>query len=144
MLVGIELSGQQLTLDRMQNSSYKFHLTGSRFFGKATQVSDWDFFCENSQEIRNFLRDLGFRELSKTKRFGKDAVKVTSYEFAYVDQNVAEVWRHKLYQIDVQLQKDVGLKLTAQNILKEILPCVGLAKEQRFKLWNAAFRAARA
>jgi len=44
----------------LTNSPYTFHLTGSRYFGGATHLSDYDFFAQDSQEIKTFLARQGF------------------------------------------------------------------------------------
>ena len=79
-----------------ERSSFQFHLTGSRAFGNATQQSDWDFFCKNSQEAQEFLYMLNFRH--------DDA---SSYETTSLVVKKGD--------IHVQLVDDFDKKLSAQN-----------------------------
>lgn len=39
----------------LETSEFQFHLTGSRAFNCAKSDSDWDFFCQNSPEVQDFL-----------------------------------------------------------------------------------------
>jgi predicted nucleotidyltransferase len=96
---------------------YVFHLTGSRFFGTATEDSDWDFFIEDPArrhvnieyniEPRTKLTD-------KLTEFGFSTLSFTSY----TDQHVIEVWRHKESKIDIQIVKDAFRKTQAQNYIR--------------------------
>lgn len=42
-------------LTLIQTLPFEFYLTGSRYLGTETPESDWDFFVEDSQELRSTL-----------------------------------------------------------------------------------------
>lgn len=83
----------------MQNSEFKFHLTGSTYFRGAGK--DLDFFVEDSNNIRSFLQSLGFKRRSSN----------------YIDCNCIEVWR-KDESIDVQIVYNAELKQRVQEKFK--------------------------
>jgi hypothetical protein len=101
------------------------YLTGSRFFGNVSPGSDWDFFCQDSEDNRNTLKSLGFKK------------QILSYP----DTNTNEVWRHTHYPIHVQLEKDVNLKATVQQVIARFPPSMLMAflqspKVERHEWWN--------
>lgn len=103
------------------------HLTGSRFFGNVSPTSDWDFFCQDSEDNRNTLTSLGFK-----KQF---------LCYPDPDVNTNEVWRHTRYPIHVQLEKDVNLKATVQQKIASLPPMIlesflGSPKTIRREWWN--------
>lgn len=136
MLLGLQAieNTRESVLEKMRNSDkFEFHLTGSRAFGGWNSSSDYDFFCENSQEVKEFLLSCKFYYLKKINN-------VLYSENAYVDDNIAEVLRHHS-GIDVQLQKDVSKKMKAQKLLLLFwLHLKATPKENRYKLWNLAYR----
>ena len=60
MIIGYDKIELQNYLSILENSKFAFQLTGSRFFGNATEKSDWDFFVQNSPEAIDFLRSNNF------------------------------------------------------------------------------------
>ncbi len=101
------------------------HLTGSRFFGNVAPASDWDFFCQDSEDNRYTLKVLGFQQQT----------------LCYPDNNTNEVWKHTHYSIHVRLEKDAHLKLIVQHaistlpssMLRAFLRC---PKTERRDWWN--------
>ncbi len=49
-----------VTVEMILKHQHPFYLTGSRFFGGVTDISDWDFFALYSEELRSQLLDYGF------------------------------------------------------------------------------------
>ena len=53
---------KHVILQLQNHPTYKFYLTGSRYFNTSSPLSDWDFFVEdNPPVIRTFLLSMGFR-----------------------------------------------------------------------------------
>lgn len=97
----------------LNSSKFEFHLTGSRYFGTANEYSDWDFFVQDSEEVRQFLLNNGFQYNEKELK-----------EPAYSDENTARVFSNTLLnsqQIDIQLQYDVERRVKAQLILEQLV-----------------------
>lgn len=116
-------------LTQLAESKLDFHLTGSRYFGNATQLSDWDFFCQDSKQVRNFLVSLGF--------------KVGGQGTDYLDNQMAFVYRHPEALVDVQVVHEVLVKQIAQLLVdtKEIHRDKDLTT--RNSAWNIAYKRAR-
>jgi len=92
------------TITEMENSNFKFFLTGSRFFGTHHENSDWDFFVEDSPQIRKVLENWGFVEENK---------------YHYFDMLTNIVYAHKQANIHVQCVKNARIKEHIQNSLLE-------------------------
>lgn len=121
MLIGLHKDN---TLDILHKSTFKFHLTGSRYFGTAHNGSDTDFFVQDSPEVRKFLEENGFKTIP-----GK-----------YRDTQTTDVFKRE--SIDIQVVKDYSLKLKAQELI--LFMCANKHfkwpyKNERCKLWNCAF-----
>lgn len=110
-------------IGKMENSEFVFYLTGSRFFGGFNPASDWDYFAEDSPEIRKFLYSLGFQE---------DDNIMNQYD----DSTIVTV----LFRNDVQVQlvQNVLLKEAAQTFLSTYALMKSTPKEARKYLWNMA------
>ncbi len=102
-LLPVELERQEV-LSILQNSSFNFYLTGSRFFGTASLHSDIDFFTEDCKDVETFLIDLGFT----VERF-------SLYNGNLTDINTAKIYRNKDIAVDVQLVKHVEIKKEVQD-----------------------------
>ena len=112
---------QVLTLQASLNS--QIYLTGSRFFGTATDKSDFDFFVQYEQNIGLTLARFGFDKLHHMS--------------SYLDKDCESVWLHQTYPIHIQLSYDVLRRLRARNLLKAGLGNInGLNKQLRSDLWN--------
>ena len=91
-------------LNKLRMSSHKFFLTGSRFFGNVHEGSDWDFFAQDSQELRIFVRDLGLHHDSEAEE--------------YFDSQCVKVYRNFNERIDIQLVRDCKRKELAQEMIR--------------------------
>lgn len=49
--------------DVLIHAPFEFHLTGSHYFGCATEESDWDFITAWSEEVVSYLLDNGFKKM---------------------------------------------------------------------------------
>ncbi len=112
-------------LVKMELAPYQFHLTGSRFFGRATPGSDWDFFVEFNPDLEGWLICNGFYQESSTD---------------YASADISEVWKHVSFPIHVQVISDARLKADVQNHLQNYSHTLyGVPKEYRKAIWNLAF-----
>lgn len=109
---------------KMEKLPQTFYLTGSRYFGHNSISSDWDFFTDKSDG----LKELGFSKLSFS---------------AYTDDNVSEVFRFKQggTQVDVQVVRCVEAKNASQKALFAMFgqSIRHFTKEQRHLIWNAMY-----
>jgi hypothetical protein len=96
---------------KMMESEHRFHLTGSRYFGNSTNQSDWDFFVQDSDGVRNWLDANGFK-INKNSKYYSDGFCVDVYRLNITYYN----W------IDVQVVSDSVLKLKAQDLIKKTVP----------------------
>lgn len=96
---------------KMMESEHNFHLTGSRFFGNSTNHSDWDFFIQDSPQVRNWLVANNFK-INKNSKYYSDGFCVDVYRYYITDTH----W------IDVQIVNDVSLKIKAQDLIKLTVP----------------------
>lgn len=111
-------------IQELQDSRFMFYLTGSRFFGGNSELSDWDFFTLWTKEVVVFLVDRGF---SATRHY-EDSITSSVMTF---EQGPLKV--------DIQLVDSVDLKNKAQKLLKPYIKMV--EKSQRKILWELAFAA---
>lgn len=120
-----------LTLSYLQASTFSFHATGSRYFGTYKSGSDYDFFALDSGEIRHFLICNGFRRLGGYWCQGN---------VAYQDTNTVHVYRNG--NIDIQLVKDVEMKVWAQDMLKKthFYSYMPKRSQRTMDTWNLLFR----
>lgn len=95
----------QEILFKMNASEYCFVLTGSRYFVTNSPTSDYDYFTEDTNDVRDFL----YRNSFGNARKGM-----------YDDVSVSAVFRHP-EGVDVQLLKEgmVQRKRDAQRKFKE-------------------------
>ena len=141
---------QQALLD-LENSKFEFNLTGSRFFGGASQDSDWDFIACYSQEIEDFLSGLGYK-LNEAVQDYLDPMttKVFSKHFCYCEEQARD-YGHRHFEhhedcqkIDIQLCHDHGTKIRVRDFLKESFSghCLPGDKYQRSRLWSMVYKLA--
>lgn len=117
---------------QLQSSKFDFFLTGSRFWGNAGVFSDWDVFTQHSEEVRQFLFDLGFARYFNQSCYTDDTNCIEV--FAKYEGKPSQ-------QIHIQLVKDVELKQAVQAFLYSNHP-QGLGdKAAARELWKFAFRA---
>jgi len=94
-------------ISALAHSSHIFYQTGSRYFGRNTNVSDFDFYTEDNNEVRAFLKDIGFMKVSK------------HIIDRYVDENCSSVYTYK--NIDIQLTDDINLRIKANKAVKDFI-----------------------
>lgn len=130
MLHGLDRSGISKVRVWMAQSDHEFHLTGSRYFGFTKRDSDWDFFAQDTESARVALEANGFKELYRTD---------------YTDSELTRVYRHEGEKIDVQLVKDVALKIEVQEYLYKHCKFLmkKLDKGNHSMIWNMCFKFAK-
>lgn len=114
----------QNLLNKLQNDNrFTFYLTGSRFFGGASENSDWDFMVEENAGLDNFLKENNFSDIG--------------YE-NYNDCSVLAVWFNATVHVQVLKEGTLRKKLKVQSMLKEceIMPILSSDKRLRSMLWN--------
>ena len=121
----------------MSTSSFTFHLTGSRLFGGATETSDYDYFAQDSDELRNKLEAFGLDNIT-------DHYTITEPEAkeANRDWDIAAVYRYKRedgFQIDVQLVHDYNRRKAIVRGMKLLGILPTMPKEYRWNAWNALY-----
>jgi hypothetical protein len=107
-------------LERIQNSTFSFYLTGSRFFGGGGPNSDWDLYAAWSREIEIFLADIGFHE---------------KVESAYLDPMTMTVMENG----DVTVQLLHPRMLEAKHTIQSILSTLAFSckpKCERAEIWH--------
>lgn len=107
MIFGNEqFSGKDAVLFALNQSSFTFYLTGSRFFGGNSSTSDHDFYVDGSKDYVNletFLRSIGFYLDFET-------------EDSYTDDLIMAVFKHP-EGVHVQIVRDIEAKTDVQNTL---------------------------
>lgn len=113
----------------MDHDSFTFYLTGSRYFGNAQPQSDWDFFCQYSSEVTDWLRENGFQEHYTDP--------------GYKDSELVCLMRNNAVKMDIQLVKDAELKWKVQQLLmtradfRRMLLTMG--KQYHSALWDMMY-----
>ncbi len=102
-----------VTVEMIQKHQRPFYLTGSRFFGGVSDISDWDFFALNSEELRSQLLDYGF-EPNDNETYSSDTEIVEVLSKTCIDPGTG-----RLVKIDVQLLKALEKKAAVQEALKK-------------------------
>ena len=100
-----------------------FYLTGSRFFAldKMTPLTDYDYMVQVRSGIEAELIELGFNTIA---------------DYTYTDNATVCVMRRG--NVDVQIVRDVRVKLLAQFYLYATDKLRKANKSQRRELWNEA------
>lgn len=124
----------------MSSSKFDFYLTGSRYFGNATEKSDWDFFVQYDDQIVKFLLDLGFKRNYNEKAYDDKGVSAV-YTFVPTKYTGFEDISDSPEHIDVQLTKHAWYKLEVQKYIKhkyldELIAC---QKSKRKDIWNKVY-----
>lgn len=109
-------------LKEMDDSEFDFWGTGSRFASGRT-TGDFDFFTEDTRDLVQFLKKLGFH------------VNVEGYN----DSLVHAVMEHST-GIHVQLTVDVELKKQARDFIAASDMEYSVRKMDRRKLWNMVIK----
>jgi hypothetical protein len=117
----------------LTTSNIAFHMTGSRYFGNFSRNSDYDFFCQDTNDARKFVKELcgGYRV---------DIVAVPNSYLDYLTTTVFRVSECTPY-IDIQMVMSVKMKLVARDTIKAmglILPHGGQSAQNCWQLAIAA------
>jgi len=101
----------------LENSEYEFYLTGSRYFGTSNPLSDWDFFAEETPQMKKFLIDLGFLP----DHAAHDERVLRNHYGLYQSDIQPNILIYGLHQVHIQLvtEKYLEEKLEAQKFLLE-------------------------
>ena len=111
ILWGRKRADTAIAIECLAASKFQFNLTGSRYLECSQKGSDYDFFAQDSPEVRTFLNLMEFVEL-------KPPVPTKGADPMYaLDPSVSSVWRRD--KVDVQLVIDPDLRSKMQKILKE-------------------------
>ena len=102
-----------VTVEMIQKHQRPFYLTGSRFFGGVSDISDWDFFALHSEELRSQLLDYGF-EPNNNETYSSDTEIIEVLSKTCIDPGTG-----RLVKIDVQLLKALEKKAAVQEALKK-------------------------
>ena len=126
MIMNEHLTGSEKVRIGLRALPYKFHLTGSRYFGGYNEHSDTDYFVQNQRYLETDLKDLGF-------------TRVISRQTDYQDRDCISIWHHELAAIHIQIVKDAEKKLKIQQQLKKSTVLSHIPKEKRYLIWDMAY-----
>lgn len=118
-------SAQLPCIAALHNSIYLFYLTGSRFFQKYAEGSDWDFFVEDSPGLVEYLESVGFLKSSKG---------------TYASKEILAVYKHR-EGVDVQIVVNAAAKEKVQQkmLAAGLTPILyATTKAQRSFYWTIA------
>jgi hypothetical protein len=114
----------------LDRSPFDFYLAGSRYMGCARPDSDWDFYTQNTAEVRRYLAALGFK--SVYAEYG-----------APESESTVDVWQARLgefgeLKVQVQLLRDVARTRTVRDIIKAHMleQHIKMDREERAELWD--------
>lgn len=115
---------------KLVSSDYKFYATGSRYWGNSHDRSDWDFFVQDSTEVRDYLASLGF--VTDIARH-YDADRHCRAVFVYGDEDIPEM------MVQIQLVSSDELKHSVQQTLLRRFPNGFETKEKAKQIWSLAY-----
>lgn len=120
----------------LRESEFTFHITGSRYFGGATEESDTDYFAQDSDELRRKLESLGLDNITSHYTLCEpEAIEANR------DWDIQAVYRYKKesIQIDIQLVQNYDRRKTIVKGMRilNILPAI--PKKDRWIAWNALY-----
>lgn len=120
----------------MMDSHVEFHLTGSRFFGYQSDVSDWDFMVEHTNAVEDWLLEQGFAVDGDSSYTDPWITKVMRAEFFTIVKGLMVP-----VKVDVQLVTNVASKLHVQKVLQQHFLRRGYPedKEVRKQMWELAY-----
>lgn len=108
-------------IEVMNQSTHDFYLTGSRFWNNhKNENADWDFFVNDSYEVRFFLKNLNFEFISNSSTYS-DGQCNGLMEF-YNEKPVPEKNDIIEEKIHIQLVINSSVKKEVQLILFENFP----------------------
>lgn len=115
----------------MEKSDFSFYLTGSRFWGNTHSDSDWDFFTDDCEAVRQWLRQNGFEHYRSTSSYAGDGQCNAVFVLGDVSDG------RNLVQ--VQVVKSATVKNTIQRQLYLLHPAGFSDKGQARAIWQTAF-----
>lgn len=119
-------SGQWAVLASLASSPHTFTLTGSRNTSYHSPSADYDFYVEDSQEVRQFLHNAGFTKISYYDSL--------DYAFSLESQGIVYILRHSS-GVDVQLIRPKFMM--AKHYANRVMQNFGsLPKRVRSALWH--------
>ena len=126
-------------IEWIKSSPKTFAATGSRFFGGATENSDWDFFVEHDVNLYDFLISQGFTDISIIQI---DIVQgnTNMYSDDSIVQVMVKVCTDGVVQIQLLQKGMFDLKLAAQKFLARTFVMQAIPKDQRKAMWNVAMK----
>ena len=115
-------------LEILKSSDFKFFLTGSRFFDTCTAHSDYDFFTQDTNDVRTFLKVLLFKEHH-------------NYNYSHLDLLTNTVLKldpsiEFPVSIDIQLVSNASLKSEVQDTIKTFNLLTNIDKNFHYHIWN--------
>jgi len=137
MICGMTTTQIEMTLRSLSDSPLTFFLTGSRFFGFSNENSDYDFFVQDSEEVNGILRAWGFVEVPR-----QGTISYHDMQTIKVFRKIVKEQNGTTIQIDIQVVRDYGLKIMAQNILQSVCPELVSGNKNnvvRKRLWAYAY-----
>jgi hypothetical protein len=117
-------------IEWIKSSPKTFAATGSRFFGGATENSDWDFFVEHDVNLYDFLISQGFADISIIQL---DIVQgnTNMYSDDSIVQVMEKVCTDGVVQIQLLQKGMFDFKLAAQKFLARTFVMQAIPKDQR-------------
>jgi transcription antitermination factor NusG len=150
-------SALEITLEKLDQSSYEFFLTGSRELNPkaVNNKSDWDFYVQDGPDVREALNFLGFVQVGDEKEMnylGFRNAEEIGYKGMADMPNSCVLFKHmtsgKPLPIHVQAVNDAEWKTKAQEFYKQNVDMnwlYSVQKETRRQiekhLWKMAFMA---
>ena len=113
-------------LRSLNNSAFKFYLTGSRFFGNNRPTSDYDFFTQNNEDTEEYLIAEGFTSMQ---------VVDTRYRGI---EGIVKIYRKG--NVDVHFVDNAVLKNKIQHVLKDLDLFISANRRVRKVMWTLALR----
>lgn len=120
ILWGRKRADTAIAIECLAASEFTFNLTGSRYLETSKRESDYDFFAQDSPEVRTFLNLMEFVELKPANNHvctSGDGSCSKAHDPYALDPSVSSVWRRD--KVDVQLVEDRELRVKMQKIIKD-------------------------
>lgn len=131
MITGSETGILSVLLGDLNSSNFQFYATGSRALGKPKKESDWDFYTQDTPEVREWLEEHGFIE--DGHGYPEDLQCAVVYSWQRLDA----IWITE--RIDVQCVADVVLKTKVQAVIKKNMLAYNMPKEYMKRVWKAMY-----
>lgn len=134
----------------LNEAPFSFYLTGSRYFvqynstPKISSNTDYDYFVLYNKDVLEYLTSLDFTYVAANdydKQYEIILKKEATEYSLYSDDNIVGVCFSPCKKVDVQLVKNLDLKIEVQ----QILACMGnhytnLDKSSQKYLWDEQYK----